>query len=58
MVESAAPLVGEVLPRLPMRQWVLSVPFELQFLFVREPHLIHKVGVTSTTVNTGIVTLS
>jgi hypothetical protein len=33
MVESAALLVDEVLPAVPMRQWVLSVPFALRFLF-------------------------
>ena len=30
MVESAALLVDEVLPHLPMRQWVLSFPFQLR----------------------------
>jgi hypothetical protein len=33
MAESAALLVDEVLPHEPMRQWVLSVPFPLRFLF-------------------------
>ena len=33
MAESAALLVDEVLPNRPMRQWVLSVPFPLRFLF-------------------------
>ena len=31
MVESAALLVDEVLPRLPMRQWVLSFPSSSAF---------------------------
>ena len=60
MVESAALLVDEVLPHQPMRQWVLSFPFALRFLFARDPkamgavlgivyraiatHLIHKAG--------------
>jgi hypothetical protein len=35
MTESAALLVDEVLPAVPMRQWVLSVPFALRFLFAR-----------------------
>ena len=30
MAEGAALLVDEVLPREPMRQWVLSVPFALR----------------------------
>ena len=33
MAESAALLVDEVLPEQPMRQWVLSFPFQLRFLF-------------------------
>jgi hypothetical protein len=34
MAESAALLVDEVLPEQPMRQWVLSFPYPLRFLFV------------------------
>jgi ribosomal protein S27E len=37
MVESAALLVDEVLPRVPLRQWVLSVPYPLRFLFATNP---------------------
>jgi ribosomal protein S27E len=37
MVESAALLVDEVLPRVPLRQWVLSVPYPLRFLFATDP---------------------
>jgi ribosomal protein S27E len=37
MTESAAHLVDEVLPQVPMRQWVLSVPFALRYLFARDP---------------------
>ncbi|MGB5279143.1 MAG: transposase zinc-binding domain-containing protein, partial [Gammaproteobacteria bacterium] len=33
MAESAALLVDEVLPEQPMRQWVLSFPYPLRFLF-------------------------
>ena len=36
-------LVDEVLPRLPIRQWVLSVPYPLRFLFAREPKVMSKV---------------
>ena len=73
MVESAALLVDEVLPRQPMRQWVLSVPFQLRFLFAKEPqvmgrvlrivyraietYLIHQAGQTRKTAKTGAVTL-
>ncbi len=53
----------QVLPHQPMRQWVLSVPFPLRFLFASQPavmgkvlgivyrtiatHLIHKAGYTN-----------
>jgi hypothetical protein len=37
MTESAAHLVDEVLPSVPIRQWVLSVPYALRFLFARDP---------------------
>jgi ribosomal protein S27E len=73
MVESAALLVDEVLPHEPMRQWVLSVPFPLRFLFTSQPaimgkvlsivyrtiatHLTKKAGYTKTTAHTGAVTL-
>ena len=73
MAESAALLVDEIFPRLPIRQWVLSVPFALRFLLAREPqvissvlgivyraianHLIHQAGCTADTAQTGAVTL-
>ncbi|MFT6122930.1 MAG: hypothetical protein ACJASG_001458 [Oleiphilaceae bacterium] len=73
MAESAALLVNEVLPQEPMRQWVLSFPFQLRFLFASYPelmcqvlgivyrmlstHLIKKAGFTKTTAQTGSVTL-
>ena len=43
MTESSALLVDAVLPRQPMRQWVLSVPFPLRFLFASQPHAMSKV---------------
>jgi hypothetical protein len=73
MADSAALLVDEVLPQQPMRQWVLSVPFQLQFLFASRPaimgralsiiyraivtHISKKAGCTKTTAHTGAVTL-
>ena len=73
MTESAAQLVDTVLPRQPMRQWVLSVPYPLRLLFASEPlvmgaalkivyrtiesHLIKKAAYTRTTARTGAVTL-
>jgi len=73
MADSAALLVDEVLPYQPMRQWVLSVPFPLRFLFASNPkamtgvldivyrtiasHLTHKAGFTKPMAQTGAVTL-
>ena len=72
MVDSAVLLVDEVLPKVPLRQWVLSVPFQLRFLFASYPALmgkalgivyrtlatwlIHQAGFTHTTARTGAVT--
>lgn len=73
MAESAALLVDEVLPEQPMRQWVLSFPSQLRFLFASRPqlmdrvlgivyraisaHLIKKAGFNRKTSHTGAVTL-
>lgn len=43
MAESAALLVDEVLPEQPMRQWVLSFPFPLRFLFASRPEIMVQV---------------
>lgn len=37
MADSAAHLVDEVLPKRPIRQWVLSVPYPLRLLFATHP---------------------
>jgi hypothetical protein len=37
MVDSAAHLVDEVLPKRQIRQWVLSVPYPLHFLIATNP---------------------
>ena len=73
MAESAALLVDDVLPEQPMRQWVLSFPFQLRFLFASRPeimgrvlgivyrviatHLVKKAGHSHKTARTGAVTL-
>ncbi len=73
MAESAALLVDDILPEAPIRQWVLSFPYALRFLFAARPavmgkvlgivyralatHLIRKAGYTTTTAHTGAVTL-
>jgi hypothetical protein len=43
MAECAALLVDEVLPEQPIRQWVLSFPFQLRFLFASRPQLMGRV---------------
>ena len=43
MAKGAALLVDEVLPREPMRQWVLSVPFALRYLFATHPAVVGQV---------------
>ena len=73
MAESAALLVDEVLHVQPMRQWVLSFPLQLRFLFASRPevmgrvlgivyrviatHLVKKAGYTHQAAKTGAVTL-
>jgi len=73
MADSAALLVDEILPLQPMRQWVLSFPFPLRFLFASQPaimgkvlgivyrtiatHMTRKAGYTKATAQTGAVTL-
>ena len=43
MVDSAAHLVDEVLPKRPIRQWVLSVPYPLRYLFATNPRVMSQV---------------
>jgi hypothetical protein len=43
MTDSAALLADEVLPAKPIRQWVLSLPFALRFLFSTDPAALTKV---------------
>ena len=73
MADSAALLVDDVLPSQPMRQWVLSVPFPLRFLFASNPkamtgvlgivnralstYLAQKAGLKKPMAQTGAVTL-
>ena len=48
MAESAALLVDEILPEAPIRQWVLSFPYPLRFLFATRPKIISGYWVWST----------
>jgi hypothetical protein len=44
MCGTAAHLTDRVLPDVPVRQWVLSVPFELRLLLAREPAALSAAG--------------
>ena len=73
MAETAKLLVDDVIPHQPVRQWVLTFPFQLRFLFARYPemltsvlaivfravstHLVHKAGYNWQQAQTGAVTL-
>jgi len=43
MTEGAARLVDEVLPRVPVRQWVLSLPYRLRYLLAWDHGLVRAV---------------
>jgi len=73
MADTAALLADEVFPSVPLRQWVISFPFPLRFLFAAHPqamgkvlgivyraistHLTHKAGLKRKDGATGAVTL-
>ncbi len=73
MAETAALLADELFPEVPLRQWVISFPFPLRFLFAAHPgamgkvlgivyraistHLTHKDGLKRKEGATGAVTL-
>jgi hypothetical protein len=73
MAETAAHLVDHVIPRVPVRQWVLSFPIPLRLLFAAHPELltpvlqvihraiatllIKRAGLQRTEAGTGAVTL-
>ncbi|MGH2524852.1 MAG: transposase zinc-binding domain-containing protein, partial [Anaerolineales bacterium] len=73
MAETAAHLVDHVIPRVPVRQWVISFPIPLRLLFAAHPELlapvlqiVHRVisgflikqaGLKRTQADTGAVTL-
>jgi hypothetical protein len=73
MAETAALLSDDVFPDVPLRQWVISFPFPLRYLFAAHPqamgkvlgiiyraiatHLVHKAGYQLKDGTTGAVTL-
>jgi hypothetical protein len=72
MAETAALLADEVFPDVPLRQWLISFPFPLRYLFAAHPqamgkvlgivyraistHLTHKAGFQLKQAATGAVT--
>jgi hypothetical protein len=55
MVETAAHLVDNVLPAVPVRQWVLSFPWPLRFLFATHPALLARVlGIVTRALSTSL----
>ena len=56
MAETAAHLVEHVLPEKPIRQWVLSFPYPLRFLFATRPAVLTRVlGIVYRAVSTFLV---
>lgn len=43
MVDSAAHLVDHLFPEVPIRQWVLTFPIPLRFLFAARPEVLNNV---------------
>ena len=43
MAQTAAHLVEHIIPRAPVRQWVLSFPIPLRYLFAAHPHLLSPI---------------
>ena len=43
MAQAVAHLVEHVIPQVPVRQWVLSFPIPLRYLFAAQPHLLSPV---------------
>ena len=53
MAETAALLADEVFPDVPLRQWVISFPFPLRYLFAAYPQAMGKVlGIVYRTIST------
>ena len=56
MAETAAHLVEQVLPEQPIRQWVLSFPYPLRFLFATRPAVLTQVlGIVYRAISTFLV---
>lgn len=56
MAETAALLADEVFSDVPLRQWVISFPFPLRFLFAAHPQAMGKVlGIVYRAISTHLI---
>ena len=56
MAETAALLADEVFPDVPLRQWVISFPFPLRYLFAAHPQAMGKVlGIVYRAISTHLI---
>ena len=56
MADTAAHLVEHVLPEQPIRQWVLSFPYPLRFLFATRPAVLTQVlGIVYRAISTFLI---
>jgi hypothetical protein len=46
MSQTAAHLVDRVIPHVPVRQWILSLPIPLRALLAAQPELVEDLGQT------------
>jgi hypothetical protein len=56
MEDNAALLIDHILPQVDMRQWVISFPFQLRFLFANYPTVMNKVlGIVTRLISTRLI---
>lgn len=56
MADNAALLIDHILPPVDMRQWVISFPFQLRFLFANYPTVMNKVlGIVTRLISTHLI---
>ncbi len=56
MVETSAHLIDHVIPKVPVRQWVLSFPWPLRLLFTRQPNTLSRcLGVIIRAIETDLI---
>ena len=56
MIETSAHLIDHVIPPVPTRQWVLSFPWPLRFLYARRPAVLTRtLGVITRAIETDLI---